>query len=117
LHSLVVLVEEKMQTRREGLLTLRKGTRTLHDGIRTIPDAVITINEGAGIFTYKTTNEGEINGGGKIYIHINFKPVGGTIASNLIVIYYPKDNFILPVIFGELHNPPQSEDVITGELT
>jgi hypothetical protein len=96
---------------------MHKGTRTLYDGIRIGDNAIVIINEGAGIYTYETTNYGIINGNGKIYIHINYKPVGGMVANSVIVIYYPKDNFILPVIFGELYNPIQEEGIITGELT
>jgi hypothetical protein len=106
-----------MQIRRNGNLTFRNGTRSLWDGIEIAADAVLNILAGAGVFTYQTINEGSIQGDGKIYIHRDFKPVGGVVGVDVVVIYYPKDSFILPVIFGTLHNPPPPDNTQGGELT
>jgi hypothetical protein len=105
-----------MQTRREGNLVIGKGTRTLRDGLDIQSGAGVVIGEDGTIFTYRTTCNGILAGSGRIFVHVSFKPVGGDIEYGLIVIYYPRDPFVLPVIFGNIVNQSYGQQII-GELT
>jgi hypothetical protein len=105
-----------MQTRREGNLIIGKGTRTLRDGIDILAGAGVVIGEEGTIFTYRTTCDGIIAGSGRIFVHVSYKPVGGDIEGSIIVIYYPRDPFVLPVIFGTIASNEYGQTII-AELT